>query len=96
LTNVAENSLVEYEAAPAELLKAQREMRERGEKLLAIYHSHPQQSDPTPSATDVRRAFYDEAVYLIVGFAQDETIVRGFRLFESEKRWERAVFEIVE
>src|SRR5436305_9126408 len=47
--NVAADPLVAYEAAPEDLFAAQREMRERGEKLLAIYHSHPRSNDPKPS-----------------------------------------------
>lgn len=98
LTNAAENPLVEYEAAPAELFKAQREMRLRGEKLLGIYHSHPLEDVPAPSETDVRRAFYPEAIYFIVGCANnktDEYILRGFRLDENERRWEKMDFVVI-
>ncbi|HEY5839130.1 MAG TPA: M67 family metallopeptidase, partial [Pyrinomonadaceae bacterium] len=38
--NVASDPLTSYEAAPEDLFAAQRAMRERGEQLLAIYHSH--------------------------------------------------------
>ena len=41
LRNVASDKMVSYEAAPEELFAAQRQMRERGEEMLAIYHSHP-------------------------------------------------------
>src|SRR4030095_4813888 len=58
LRNVAKNSEVSYEAAPQELFTAQRQMRERGEQLLAIYHSHPKSEEPFPSETDVRLAYY--------------------------------------
>jgi proteasome lid subunit RPN8/RPN11 len=95
LTNVAREPLKSYEAAPAELFKAQRRMRERGESLLAIYHSHPRAQDPTPSATDVRLAFYPSAVYFIIGFdEQGECVLRAFRVYEREGRWERADFRV--
>lgn len=96
LTNAAENPLVEYEAAPADLFAAQRTMRERSEKLVGIYHSHPQQIDPLPSETDVRRAFYEDAVYFIVGCAGDEYVLRAFRLYERERRWEEAEFVVID
>ncbi len=94
--NVAGEPLVAYEAAPEELFAAQRAMRQRGEELIAIYHSHPRSSDPQPSATDVRLAYYPAAVYLIVGFRNSEPCVRAFRLIESEARWEPAEYEIIE
>ena len=94
--NIAADSLVAYEAAPEDLFAAQRMMRQRGEELLAIYHSHPRSPDPQPSATDVRLAYYPAAVYLIVGFRNSEPCVRAFRLIESEARWEPAEYEIIE
>src|SRR5438046_10454707 len=95
LDNVATNPLVTYEAAPEELFSAQRTMRERGEELIAIYHSHPRSSDPQPSATDVRLAYYPSAVYFIVGLENDEPCLRAFRISESEGRSEGVEFEIV-
>jgi proteasome lid subunit RPN8/RPN11 len=97
LRNVAPDSEVSYEAAPVELFAAQRLMRERGEQLLAIYHSHPRSEDPRPSATDVRLAFYPDAVYFIIGFTRGgEGVLGAFRIFESEGRWERAELRVVE
>ncbi len=60
-----------YEAAPEELFAAQRVMRERGEELLGIYHSHPRSPKPVPSETDVRLAYYPSAIYFIIGLAKD-------------------------
>src|ERR1051325_9467854 len=94
--NTAADPLVAYEAAPEDLFAAQRLMRQRGEELLAIYHSHPRSSDPQPSATDVRLAYYPAAVYLIVGFRNSEPCVRAFRLRESEARWDPVKYEIIE
>jgi len=97
LKNVAREPLKTYEAAPRELFGAQRLMRERGETLLAIYHSHPRSQDPEPSATDVRLAFYPAAVYFIIGFdEQSECVLRAFRVYEREGRWERAGFALTD
>lgn len=71
-------------------------MREQGETLIGIYHSHPLESDPAPSQTDVRRAFYPQAIYFIVGCASDDYVLRAFRLYERERRWERAEFAVIE
>jgi [CysO sulfur-carrier protein]-S-L-cysteine hydrolase len=83
------------EAAPEDLFAAQRAMRERGENLLAIYHSHPRADIPVPSATDVRLAYYPSAVYFIVGLAGQQPELGAFRISESEGRWEPAEYEVV-
>ena len=93
--NIALNPLVTYEAAPEDLFAAQRKMRDRGERLIAIYHSHPRSANPEPSATDVRLAYYPSAVYLIVGLGNDEPCVRAFRIDEREG-WEAIEYQIVD
>ncbi len=95
LRNVATDPLVTYEAAPEDLFAAQRAMRERGEQLLAIYHSHPRAEDPTPSATDVRLAYYPSAVYFIVGLGNKEPCLRAFSISEREGHWERAEYQVI-
>ena len=94
--NIAADPLVSYEAAPEDLFAAQRVMRERGEQLLAIYHSHPRSSDPEPSSTDVRLAYYPAAVYVIVGLGNSEPCARAFRISERDRRWERVDYTIAE
>lgn len=97
LLNVARDALVAYEAGPGELFAAQRLMRERGESLLAIYHSHPRSGEPAPSSTDVRLAFYPSAIYFIIGFAPGgECVLRAFRIHERERSWEPADFSVLE
>jgi len=93
--NVAGDPLTSYEAAPEDLFAAQRAMRERGEMLLAIYHSHPRSEDPQPSATDVRLAYYPSAVYLIVGLGAPEARLRAFRIDEREGRWAPVEYQIL-
>lgn len=92
--NIAPHPLVAYEAAPEDLFAAQRAMRDRGEQLLAIYHSHPRSSNPEPSSTDVRLAYYPAAVYFIVGLGNAEPCVRAFRISEIEGRWEAVDYAI--
>ena len=95
MRNAAADPLITYEAAPEDLFAAQRSMRERGEQLLAIYHSHPRADTPTPSATDVRLAYYPSAVYFIVGLGGVQPNLSAFRISESERRWEPAEYEVV-
>ena len=96
LRNTAAQPSVAYEAAPEELFAAQRQMRERGENLIAIYHSHPRAVLPSPSDTDVRLAYYPSAVYLIVGLGGESAIVKAFTISEREQRWQQVEYAIVD
>jgi proteasome lid subunit RPN8/RPN11 len=94
LQNKAATPLITYEAAPEELFASQKLMRERDEQLLAIYHSHPRAAEPLPSDTDVRLAYYPDTLYLIVGLAGAEPVLRAFLISEKEHRWEEVEYEI--
>lgn len=94
LRNVAADKIVSYEAAPEDLFAAQRQMRERGESLLGIYHSHPRSVEPEPSPTDVRLAYYPKAVYFIIGLAGPEPVMRAFRISERDDRWEQVEYGV--
>jgi len=96
LRNIAADAFVGYEAAPEDLFAAQRQMRERGEELLAIYHSHPRSAVPAPSETDVRLAYYPRAIYFIIGLAGIEPVIRGFRISESDEQWTEVEYAIAD
>lgn len=95
LRNVTPDPQTGYEAAPEDLFAAQRKMRERGEELVAIYHSHPRASDPSPSATDVRLAYYPNARYFIIGLGGAEAVLKAFSISEREQSWQQVEYEIV-
>lgn len=83
LTN-QDKSSVTYFASPEEQLKAFKDMRRKGYELLAIYHSHPA-SEAFPSPTDVERAFYPEAAYVIVSLRDiSKPEVRAFKILNGE------------
>jgi len=94
LRNVGSDPERAYEAAPEELFAAQRQMRERGEDLLAIYHSHPRSSNPTPSETDVKLAYYPSASYLIIGLGGEQPVVQAFLISEQRADWEQVEYAI--
>lgn len=85
LKNADENPRVRYLADPLELLHAIRDVEEAHDwEVVSIYHSHPA-SPGYPSPTDVARAFYPEAIYILIslmnpGLAQ----VRGFRIDDGK------------
>ena len=82
LENVAASPIL-YEAEPKALLLAHREMRERGEELVGVYHSHPT-SPPVPSRTDRERNGHGDGVaHLIVGRGRGNWDVRAWVLGEE-------------
>jgi len=65
VTNQATDPSHRYRMDPSQQIEAMRQMREAGEELIAIYHSHPD-APALPSITDINEANYPEAIYLIV------------------------------
>lgn len=79
----AEPSPVSYLVEPQEQFRAQKHMRNNSEKMLAIFHSHPQ-SPAYPSAKDVSLAFYDDAVYIIIGLMNQEAPeIKAYTIIEK-------------
>jgi [CysO sulfur-carrier protein]-S-L-cysteine hydrolase len=79
-----------YEVDPAELLRISLEIDERDEVLWAIVHSHVA-SPARPSPTDVRQAYYPDALFLIVSLAEAEAdpatgtpSLRAWRIADGE------------
>ncbi len=64
-------------------INAFRSMRESGETLFAIYHSHPA-TPATPSARDIAEAAYPDALYLIVSLAGQTPDLRAYRLRDGK------------
>ena len=86
-------SPIEYEMDPQQQLQAMLEMDNVGWELLAICHSHPN-GPPEPSATDIARAYYPEALQVIVSLADRERpSVRAFSITGGQV--EEVLLEIV-
>ena len=68
-----------YEIDGMEQYKIQSAIEDAGLDLGAIYHSHTR-SAPLPSETDINLAFYPDALYLIVGLADEEPDVRAWTI----------------
>ena len=80
----AEASPLRYSLDANDQFRIMREMEERGEELLAIYHSHTA-SAAYPSQTDVNLAAYPDAVYLIVSLQDAESPeLRGYWIRDHE------------
>ncbi|MBI5198714.1 MAG: M67 family metallopeptidase [Nitrospirae bacterium] len=76
-------SSVTYLMDSMEQFAVMKEMKEKGLDLVGIYHSHTS-SVAYPSATDIERAFYPEASYLIVSLSNKEPQIRSFRIKDGK------------
>lgn len=69
---------------PEEQLKIMKEIRDSGQELVGIYHSHIE-TEARPSAHDVELAYYPEASYVIVSIKnKDNPEIRTFKIIEGE------------
>ncbi len=75
----------------AKSLLAANDLDEEGFQL-GIYHSHPR-SAPEPSQTDINLASYPHWIYLIVSLAEDEPVVRAWRMADGRVEEEELVLE---
>jgi proteasome lid subunit RPN8/RPN11 len=77
-----------YRLDPQEQLRFFKAMDAEGLELLGIYHSHTH-SAAYPSRTDVARAFYPDAVYVIVSLRDPQAVledvrVKGYRIRDGQ------------
>ena len=69
---------------PKGQIEAMRTMREHGEELAAIYHSHPE-TPAYPSFTDIEQHEYPGVLYLIISLgARGVPEIRGFDIHDGE------------
>lgn len=82
MTNI-DPSPVSYFMDPGEQFRVVREMRAAGLRQIGLFHSHPE-SPAFPSPKDVALAFYEDAVYVIVGLpAPHRPEVRAFEIIDG-------------
>jgi len=82
MTN-AVRSMTQFDFEPAEKLRAFREMDDREEEVVVVYHSHTA-TEAYPSRTDVRFASQPEAHYVLVSTRDPERVeFRSFRIVDE-------------
>ncbi|WP_031434807.1 Mov34/MPN/PAD-1 family protein [Methylomarinum vadi] len=84
IENTASNPASRFQLNAKQHIAAFKQMRDNGEELFAIYHSHP--STPAePSATDLDMAEYPEALYLIISLNTKGVLeIRGFHIVDKQ------------
>jgi proteasome lid subunit RPN8/RPN11 len=79
MTNV-EDSPVGYSMDPREQLQVEKQMRQRGQQTVGIYHSHTA-SDAYPSSVDVDLAISPDVSYVLVSLkAREAPVVKSYRV----------------
>ena len=82
MTNAA-RSMTQYAFEPAEQLRVYREMDDRDEEAVVVYHSHTA-TEAYPSRTDVRCASQPGAHYVLVSTRDpEETELRSYRIVDG-------------
>ena len=81
IDNVAQSPTA-YRMDPRQQVETMLAIEAEGKELLAIYHSHPRGPE-LPSATDVARASYPGAAYIIVSFREQPPSVRAFTIVDE-------------
>ncbi len=82
LKNV-DNSPEHFSFSPAEQFAAVRQMRTAGQRLRAVYHSHPA-TPARPSQEDILLANDPALIYVIVSLAGHKPDVKSFRIRDGQ------------
>ena len=85
-----------YHIDPKELVKVQREGRERGEEIVGFYHSHPDHPAQW-SKTDLAEAHWIGCSYVITAVEKGEAkVTNSFELVGTEENDKKFVDEKIE
>lgn len=83
IKNIATQPAIRFQLDEKQHISAISTMRDKGENLFAIYHSHPT-APAKPSATDIKLASYPDTLYLIISLNTKGILeIRGFSIIEQ-------------
>ncbi len=94
IANIAQQPKQRFLLDAKQQIAAMAEMREQGEELFAIYHSHPK-TPAEPSSYDLESATYPKALCLIISLNTKGVLeMRGFKI--SPQKAEEVVLTLLE
>jgi len=80
----AEPSPIGYSMDPKEQLQVEKQLRQRDERVVAIYHSHTATA-AEPSLVDIEHAISSDISYIIVSTANTALpVVKSYRIYGKE------------
>ena len=84
IENTADKPETFFNLDPQQQIQAMAQMRENGEQLFAIYHSHPT-APAIPSNTDIEQANYPDALYIIISLDTKGVLeLRGYQIANNQ------------
>ncbi len=84
----ADESGISFFIDPKEQIQVFKKIRERGNQMLGIFHSHTA-GEACPSKKDIRLASYSEASYLIASLADGKkSVLRSFKIKDEAAKEE--------
>lgn len=84
VSNIAESARDRFRMHPQQQIAALRQIRENGEQLFAIYHSHPH-GPAAPSTIDIDEATYPEALTIIISLATPGVLeMKAFQIRQQQ------------
>ncbi len=78
-----DESAIHYTFNPQEQFKTIKEIRKRGLKVLAVYHSHPE-TPARPSEEDIRLAYDPDVSYVIISLCGEKEDMKSFRIQKGQ------------
>ena len=78
-----DKSAIHYTFRPEEQFRTIKDMRQKGLKVLAVYHSHPE-SPARASAEDIKLAYDSNVSYVIISLQDVEEVVKSFRIKDGQ------------
>jgi [CysO sulfur-carrier protein]-S-L-cysteine hydrolase len=94
IANIAEQPQQRFLLDAKQQITAMAEMRNQGEELFAIYHSHPK-APAQPSIYDLEAAAYPYVLYLIISLNIKGVLeMRGFRI--NQQKAQEVVLTLLE
>lgn len=77
---------------PKEQFAAVKKMRNKGQRLCAVYHSHPE-TPARPSVEDIRLAYDPDISYVIISLNEKKRIVKSFLI--NKGKFTHEILEVV-
>ena len=93
ILNNIDESKEHFSLDPKEQLMAIKDMRANGMVPLGNWHSHPA-TPSRPSEEDIRLAYDNDAIYMILSLAEDSPVLNAFYILEGKVTKE--ILEIIE
>ena len=85
ISNIATDTHTLFEMNPKEQINAMKKMRNAGQSLFAIYHSHPK-TPAIPSEKDIQQHQYPDVYYLVISLGTEGVLQMNAYKISKDKQ----------